>query len=137
MKNPKTKILIVDDNKVKLITSQKNIKNKLGIDSKIVESGFDAVKEFKKNNDYNIIILDILMPQMDGFKTAANIKKYCDKKDVKLPHIIFYSILETKEIQQKAVDCGIIDHVPAGHKEKLIKAVQKWIMHDNEDFFIC
>lgn len=136
MRNPNTKILLVDDNEVKLLVNQKIIKRKLNINCKTVQNGEIALQKFKRNY-YNIIILDILMPEMDGFELAAKIKKYCDKKKMKLPHIISYTVLEGRNVQEKAVTCGITDYVSQGNQEELIKAIERWMIFDNNNFFIC
>jgi len=136
MENPNTKILLVDDNEVKSLVNQKIIKRKLNIDCKIVQSGLDALRLLNSNN-YNIIVLDILMPKMDGFELAAKIKEYCDKKKIKLPHMISYTVLEGKDVQEKAVICGITDYVSKGNQEELIKAIERWMVFDNNSFSIC
>ena len=87
MRNPNTKILLVDDNEVKLLVNQKIIRKKLNINCQTAQNGKIALQKFKRNY-YNIIVLDILMPKMDGFELATKIKEYCDKKKIKLPHMI-------------------------------------------------
>jgi len=74
---------------------------------------------------------------MDGFEVAARIREYCDKKKIRLPNIISCTTLENSDIQEKAVKCGITDYVSKGNKEDLIKAIEKWMVLDNNSFLIC
>jgi len=136
VKKPNTKILLVDDNEVKLLTNKRIIKKRLNIDCQIVQGGRIALQEFRKNY-HDIVVLDILMPKMDGFELATKIKEYCNKKKIKLPHMISCTTLENRDIQEKAVKCGIADYVSKGNKEELIKAIEKWMVLDNNSFLIC
>ncbi|MDA0902300.1 MAG: response regulator [Proteobacteria bacterium] len=134
-KAPKTKILLVDDNEVKLLSIARFIKRNLGIVCQTATSGEEAVESFKKQRQ-NIVILDILMPKIDGFETASQIKNFCNQEDIKLPHIISYTELADNEVQEKAVGCGFSDYVPRRNKEELLKTIEKWIIFDNTDFCI-
>ena len=70
---PDAKILIVDDNKVNLVVAKGLIKEtQIQIDT--VLSGEEALEKIKENK-YNIILLDHMMPVMDGMETLARMKK--------------------------------------------------------------
>jgi len=69
------KILIVDDDSDSLILQQ-TVVNKMGFYTQIAVNGIDAIKVIKDDAP-DIILLDIFMPQMDGFETAKLItEKY-------------------------------------------------------------
>ena len=81
------KILIVDDSPTNLqfVESVLNDKYKLAL----AKSGERAIK-FLEKNKVDLILLDIMMPEMDGFETFECIKQYdshdlsaCDKKILK------------------------------------------------------
>lgn len=69
----KNKILIVDDD-IDSSTIQQSVAQKLGYYTQIAINGIDAIK-FIKQDPPDIILLDIFMPQMDGFETASLIEK--------------------------------------------------------------
>ena len=69
---PNARILIVDDNKVNLVVARGLIKEtQIRIDT--VMSGEEALEKIKTNK-YNIILLDHMMPVMDGMETMARMK---------------------------------------------------------------
>lgn len=70
------KILIVDDNKLNLkVASRLLCPYELNIDT--VESGFDCLEKVKDNN-YDLILLDDMMPKMSGTDTLKELKKNKD-----------------------------------------------------------
>lgn len=69
----KNKILIVDDD-VDSATIQQSISQKLGYYTQIAINGLDAIK-FIKQDPPDLILLDIFMPQMDGYETIQYISE--------------------------------------------------------------
>jgi CheY-like chemotaxis protein len=78
----KNKILIVDDEPDSLMLQQ-TIVQRLGFYSQTAVNGLDAVKMIKEDEP-DIILLDIFMPQMDGFETL----KFLQKNYKNIPIII-------------------------------------------------
>jgi CheY-like chemotaxis protein len=68
------KVLIVDDNEINRVTIAQFLQSK-GIECTMVADGIKAIQLLEHNNVYDLILLDILMPQMDGFETATYIRK--------------------------------------------------------------
>lgn len=67
------KILLVDDNKINLIVTKKLLESE-AFKCDIADNGFDALK-ILKTNKYDLILMDIMMPGMNGFETTNHIKK--------------------------------------------------------------
>ncbi len=67
------KLLLVDDEERFRTTLAKRLKEK-GLDVDSVGSGMEALEELKKE-PYDVIVLDIKMPGMDGIETLGEIKK--------------------------------------------------------------
>src|SRR5690606_3273117 len=100
-------ILIVDD-KPENIFSLKSILELNGFDVDTAESGEDALKKVLKQS-YNLIILDVQMPGMDGFEVAVTLMCYSKARDIP---IIFLSAVNTeKRFIAKGYDSGGIDYV--------------------------
>lgn len=65
--------LIVDDNE-QITQVLKAFAQKEGMEVDIAFDGLDALEKFQKN-DYDIILLDIMMPKMDGYQLLKKIRK--------------------------------------------------------------
>lgn len=73
---PDARILIVDDNKVNLVVARGLIKETaIQIDTAL--SGAEALDKVK-TNEYHIILLDHMMPEMDGIETLARMKEMAE-----------------------------------------------------------
>ncbi|HAO06693.1 MAG TPA: hybrid sensor histidine kinase/response regulator [Chryseobacterium sp.] len=85
-------ILIVDDNQSNLYSLKKLLESKsFQVDT--AESGEEALMKALKNN-YALIILDVQMPDMDGFEVAETLAGYSKTKEVP---IIFLSAVNTEK----------------------------------------
>jgi signal transduction histidine kinase/DNA-binding response OmpR family regulator len=77
------KVLVAEDN----IINQKLIRHILeetGLDVDMADNGLEAFEK-RRNNDYNLIFMDIQMPVMDGLEATSEILDY--EKDEDIPHI--------------------------------------------------
>jgi DNA-binding response OmpR family regulator len=96
------KILIAEDEKP--MAKALAIKlNKAGFEAKAVHNGLEALEELE-NNQYDLLLLDLIMPQMDGFTTLENIKA----KGIKVK-VIITSNLGQEEDFKRAKDLGATD----------------------------
>jgi signal transduction histidine kinase len=100
-------ILIVDD-KPENILSLKSVLSLHSFPTDSASSGEEALKKVLKNN-YALIILDVQMPDMDGFEVAEAISGYSKTKDVP---IIFLSAANTdKRFITRGYSSGGIDYI--------------------------
>jgi len=68
------KVLVAEDNAVNRMVI-KGLLGKLGIDAELVEDGAAAF-EAVHHNDYDLILMDCEMPEMDGFEATRSIREY-------------------------------------------------------------
>ena len=68
------KILIVDDDEV-CRKAIENFAKKNNLNSDSAASGKEAIEKIKSYPNYNLILIDINMPEMDGYETAKNLKE--------------------------------------------------------------
>jgi signal transduction histidine kinase len=68
------KILIVEDNKINQMVTKKMLENR-GVLCKIVENGEDAI-EIVKNNTYDLILMDIHLPGINGTISTKSIREF-------------------------------------------------------------
>lgn len=100
-------ILIVDDRQENIYSLQKILElNHFEVDS--ATSGEDALKKILKNT-YELIILDVQMPGMDGFEVAETIKGYSRSRDV--PIIFLSAVNIEKRFITKGYTSGGIDYI--------------------------
>src|SRR5262245_39930495 len=88
----RTHILLVDDRAENLVALQA-ILEPLGQDLVLARSGKEALKQVLQQ-DFAVILLDVLMPEIDGFETARMIKQR--ERSRSIP-IIFLTALSTQE----------------------------------------
>lgn len=128
--NKKYKILIVEDNPVNMVLI-KSILIQLLPKASItkVMNGKDAVKYCKKSTP-DIIFMDLLMPEMNGYETTIKIRS--QNKCKKIP-IIAVSAGNLKEVKEKSANSGINDFIVKPINEKsLIKIINKWLISENK-----
>jgi signal transduction histidine kinase/CheY-like chemotaxis protein len=103
-------ILVVDDNPVNLLVAKKMLR-KLGANVTIAGSGYDAIHLVKKNS-FDLILMDIQMPGINGYETAAELKKI----DYTYP-IIALSANAYEEDVQLSLSSGMLDHIKKPYTE--------------------
>lgn len=102
----KMKILAVDDNRINLHILQVFL-NKLGHEVILAENGVEAVERFITEQP-DLILLDIMMPVMDGFEAARRIKAINQERWTPL---IFLSALNREENLVEGLDAGADDYL--------------------------
>jgi serine phosphatase RsbU (regulator of sigma subunit) len=106
MNEPKIRILAVDDNIVNIkVLSQYLIKQDYEVI--IAESGEEAIEKFQSETP-DIILMDIMMPGMNGLEATAKIKALAG--DTWVP-VIFMSALASEEDKIKGLDVGGDDYI--------------------------
>ncbi|MBW2960695.1 tetratricopeptide repeat-containing hybrid sensor histidine kinase/response regulator [Mesonia aestuariivivens] len=115
-------ILLVEDNKINMMVIQKYLASYKKINLEIISDGKEAYKAIL-NQDYDLVLLDINIPSMNGFAITKKIRK----KGFKLP-IIAVTASELTEIQDKAYAVGINDIIiKPFQKKKLIAVISKYL----------
>jgi len=104
MESEKIKILAIDDNQDNLISLNALIKEALP--NAIVFNAFDGEKgiEIATAEDPDVILLDIVMPNMDGFDVCLKLKS--DKKLCDIPIVFVTALKGDKDSRIRALECG-------------------------------
>ena len=103
------KVLIVDDNENNLYTLRTLISQHMEVEILEATSGQTALETALTNPDIDLIILDVQMPEMDGFQTASMLK--IRKKTRDIPIIFLTAAFKTEEFQRKGYDVGAVDYL--------------------------
>lgn len=117
-------ILIVDDNPTNLLLLQK-ILAKAGHDSDVAVNGLDALK-MASDKDYDLILLDIMMPVMNGLETARLLREH--EKEHR-PLIVAVTAAEPEECQRLLNHDHIDDFIRKGNyfvhfSERILKLLE-------------
>ena len=103
------RILIVDDNQNNLFTLRALIEKHMGVEVLEADSGQAALDIALQNPRIDLIVLDVQMPDMDGFQTASMLKVRQRTRDI--PIIFLTAAYKTDEFQQKGYEVGAADYL--------------------------
>jgi CheY-like chemotaxis protein len=125
----KIHILVVEDHP----TNQKVITRYLtraGYKVDIAENGLEGVKAFKQKQ-YNLILMDMQMPVMDGYEATAEIREFeLQHGDSRVP-IIAVTAHAAKGDREKCLEAGADDYTTKPlSRETLLDLVAKWIAQE-------
>ena len=84
--------------------------DQLGYQADLVTDG-QAVLDRLKVQDYDVILLDIQMPTMDGITVAREIRRLADRSASSFPYIIAMTARTSLTDQQACIDAGMNDHI--------------------------
>ena len=99
------KILLAEDNRVNQFVA-KNTIQKIGYKIDIASNGIEAL-EMLKNYPYDVVLMDCMMPEMDGLEATALIKKSPDLYGT--PKVIALTASALKEDKEKCAEVGMDD----------------------------
>jgi len=118
MENKYKKILIIDDN-AKIINMISEILHKNNYEVLVAKDGKTGIERAELGNP-DLILLDIMMPDLDGYETCALLKN--NEKTKSIP-IIFISALVDELDKVKALEMGASDFIskPINDGELLIR----------------
>ncbi len=100
-------VVVVDDDRANL-TFVGSILSKNNMRVTALQSG-QAFLEFMKDNEPDLILLDVKMPEMDGFETLKRLR-YQEGGAVKIP-VIFLTADENEETETKGLALGAMDFI--------------------------
>ena len=104
---PRSAVLLVDDRKENLMALTEIFAD-TGIDTVAASSGEEALRKLLAG-DFACVVLDVVMPGMDGFEVASLIKKRERTRHVPILFLTA-SMLETA-VSQKAYGVGAVDYL--------------------------
>jgi putative two-component system response regulator len=117
----KLNILSVDDDFINLKLVDSILKKNIHI-NKVIEAtnGLEALEKLQNNDDINLILLDMVMPVMDGFKFLDNLFANDKLKDIP---VIVLTTDETK--RHESYEKGVYDFI--------VKPVREHILNEKID----
>lgn len=128
---PNARILLVDDNFVNLKVAE-GLLNKFKIQVTTATGGFEAIDIIMANQNFDLILMDHMMPQIDGVDTVKLIRNtnnfYCQR----VP-IVAFSANAVKEAQLMFLNNGFNDFLAKPIELKALKQLLlKWIPKEKQ-----
>ncbi len=102
----KFKLLLVEDNKLNQVVVKFSLKQ-YGYEIVTAYNGIEAIVEFKKS-DFDFILMDVMMPEMDGLEATKQIRKLEKGGDIPIIALTADVITVTED---KCRECGMTAHM--------------------------
>jgi len=117
-------VLVVDDD-VRNLFALTTAFERHNIHTITAESGQEAMNILDENHDIDIVLMDIMMPEMDGYETTQKIRR--EHKNTSLP-IIAVTAKAMKGDREKCIEAGASDYITKPVKiDQLLSLMRVWL----------
>lgn len=117
-------ILVVDDDE-RNVFALTNVLLQHGFEISVARDGIECIEKFKAGEISDLILMDIMMPKMDGYEAIRNIRQLTTGKDVP---IIALTAKAMKDDKQKCIEAGANDYMTKPiNVEKLLSLLKVWL----------
>jgi serine phosphatase RsbU (regulator of sigma subunit)/CheY-like chemotaxis protein len=110
-------LLVVDDNSMNRIMLSRYIA-KLGYQTALAENGRQALEKLQ-GEPFDLVLLDVQMPEMDGYQVLEHLKANPRLRDIP---VIMISAVEELESVVKCIELGAQDYLPKPFNPVLLRA---------------
>ncbi|MFC5702259.1 response regulator [Cohnella faecalis] len=118
------KILLVDDD-VRNVFALSSVLEHRQMEVVVAENGREAIEKLKENADVDLILMDIMMPEMDGYEAMRKIRE--NPQWSKLP-IIALTAKAMKDDRGKCIEAGASDYIAKPvHTDQLLSLMRVWL----------
>ena len=115
--------LVVDDDETVRLVGKRQLR-KLGFDVVLAEDGLQACDLFEKIDQFDIILMDIQMPELDGYEATKRIRDVENKKGKKRSLVVAMTASQEKE---RALAAGMDDFLFKPFMSDHLKSlIDKW-----------
>ena len=123
------RVLLVEDNLINQVIAKKILENYKSIVT-TCENGQIALNALAQDDNYNIILMDLEMPVMDGYTALEEIKKLYPN----LPVLAFTATLLDNKMFNDLINLGFKDYVPKPFQPlQLVTKIKKYAINQNLD----
>ena len=121
------KVLIIDDD-VRNIFALTSVLEQHNIEAIHAENGRAGIELLSGTPDIDVVLMDVMMPEMDGYETTRAIRGI--KEFEHLP-IIALTAKAMKGDREKCIEAGASDYIPKPvDVEQLLSVMRVWLTHD-------
>ncbi len=119
--NDNLHILLAEDNQVNQAIAV-GMLNELGHETTVVDNGIDAVAAFKEG-DFDLVIMDCQMPELDGFEATHEVREWEGKKGLPPTPIVALTANALSGDRERCLDAGMTDYVTKPFTQASLAAV--------------
>ena len=124
-----TKVLVVDDD-VRNVFALTSVLENYGLQVVYAENGNSCLEVLKANADVDIILMDVMMPEMDGYETTRAIRALAGYST--LP-IIALTAKAMQGDREKCLEAGATDYIPKPVDTDLLLATMSHCISENDE----
>ncbi|MEK8130934.1 response regulator [Paenibacillus filicis] len=118
------KVLLVDDD-IRNVFALSNLLEGLDMEVAFAETGKQALAQLEREPDFDLVLMDIMMPEMDGYEAMRTIR--ADERFDRLP-IIALTAKAMKDDREKCIQAGASDYITKPiHTEQLLSLMRVWL----------
>jgi len=118
------RVLVVDDD-VRNIFALNSLLERHNMHVLSANNGQDAIRQIESTEDLSLVLMDIMMPEMDGYETMRRIRS--DARFRQLP-IIALTAKAMKGDREKCLEAGASDYVAKPvNSDQLLSLVRMWL----------
>ncbi|GGW13574.1 HAMP domain-containing protein [Streptomyces globisporus] len=118
------KVLIVDDD-IRNVFALTSVLEQHGLSVLYAENGREGIEVLEQHDDVTVVLMDIMMPEMDGYATTTAIRRM--PQFAGLP-IVALTAKAMKGDREKAIDCGASDYVTKPvDPDHLLAVMEQWM----------
>ena len=119
-----TQVLVVEDNDLVRFALLKQLE-KLGINAHSAQNGLDAMT-FVHSHQYSLVLMDLQMPEMDGYEAAAAIRQYEKQQCREFNPVLIIAVTAGGD-KRRALAAGMNDFVQKPlFLDQLRAVIRKW-----------
>ncbi|HRO67752.1 MAG TPA: response regulator, partial [Pseudobdellovibrionaceae bacterium] len=100
-------VLVVDDD-LRNVFALTSVLESKGMNVRIARDGFEALETLEKQKDIDVVLMDIMMPKMDGYETMKRVRQIPRLKDLPM---IALTAKAMKEDHEKCIEAGANDYL--------------------------
>jgi CheY-like chemotaxis protein len=118
------RVLVVDDD-VRNIFALSSVLERHGMDVVTAGNGQEAVQQVERDEDIALVLMDIMMPEMDGYETMKAIRARPEKRSLPM---IALTAKAMKGDREKCIEAGASDYIAKPvNTDQLLSLLRQWL----------
>lgn len=119
-------VLLVDDD-VRNLFALTSVLETRGLKVRFAKDGIQALEELEKHEDIELVLMDIMMPRMDGLEATRRVRTNPNDRIRALP-IIALTAKAMKDDHEKCIEAGATDYLPKPiNLDNLMTVLKVWL----------